>query len=220
MARILIFGTGDFAEVVHFYLTHDSPHEVVGFTVHESFLKEKTFLGLPVIPFENIEKNFPPNEFEMFVAVGYLNMNKTRTEICNVAKEKGFKLITYVNSKVTYWEKLKIGDNCFIFENVVIQPFVSIGNNVIMWSGNHIGHHSTIGDNCFITSHVVISGRVSVGSNCFLGVNSTIRDGVKIGKECVIGAGVTILKNVYDKQVYTTNEAKLIPKTSDQLSGL
>jgi len=220
MTGVIIFGTGVFAEVAHFYLTNDSPYQVVAFTANKWAIKEEKLLDLPIIPFEEIESKFPASEFEMFVAVGYLNMNKTRAEICKKAKEKGYKLITYVNSKVTKWEELDIGENCFIFENVVIQPFVKIGNDVIMWSGNHIGHHSKIGDHCFITSHVVVSGSVEVGPYCFLGVNSTIRDGIKIAQECVIGAGTVIMENTKEKEVYAAIKSTPLPITSDKLKHL
>jgi len=220
MKKIVIFGTGDFAEVVHFYLTHDSPHEVVAFTANENVITEKELFGLPIVPFESIESTYSPTEFSMFVAVGYIKINKVRADICQQAKNKGYELITYVNSKVTKWEELDIGENCFIFENVVIQPFVKIGNDVIMWSGNHIGHHSVIGDHCFITSHVVVSGHVKIGPYCFLGVNSTIRDSITLGRECVIGAGAVILKDTKDKEVYTTEKAKLLPMSSDKLKHL
>lgn len=220
MKKVIIFGTGDFGKVVHFYLTHDSPYEIVAFTANKWAIKEKEIFGLPVIPFETIESVYPPTEFTMFVAVGYLKMNKVRAQICSEAKEKGYELLTYVNSKVTKWDELDIGENCFIFENVVIQPFVKIGNDVIMWSGNHIGHHSIIGDHCFITSHVVISGNVKIGSYCFLGVNSTIRDGITIAPECVIGAGSLILEDTMEKGVYTSEKAKMLPITSDMLKHL
>lgn len=220
MKGVIIFGTGNFAEVAHFYLSNDSPYEVVAFTVNKWAIKNEKFLDLPLIPFEEIESIFPPSKFEMFVAVGYLKMNKTRAEICKKAKEKGYKLITYVNSKVTKWGELDIGENCFIFENVVIQPFVKIGNDVIMWSGNHIGHHSKIGDHCFITSHVVVSGNVDVGPYCFLGINSTIRDGIKIAQECVIGAGTVIMNDTKEKEVYAATKSKPLPITSDKLKHL
>ena len=97
MSKIIIFGTGPFAEIVYFYLTHDSPHDVIGFTVNESFIKENKFFGLPVIPFENIEKKYSPNEVSMFVSVGYKNMNKDRAKICDQVKQKGYELISYVN---------------------------------------------------------------------------------------------------------------------------
>lgn len=172
------------------------------------------------MPFETIEKDYPPEEYSMFVAVGYKNMNKTRAQLCSDAKKKGYELISYVNSKATVWQDLHIGENCFIFENNVIQPFVKIGNDVIMWSGNHIGHHSEIGDHCFVSSHVVVSGKVKVGPYCFLGVNSTIRDNINIGSECVIGAGSLILHDTKEKQVYTSERAKLLDVQSDKLSHL
>jgi len=113
-----------------------------------------------------------------------------------------------------------MGENCFILEDVTIQPFVEFGDDVIVWSGNHIGHHSKIGNHCFITSHVVISGNVEVGDYCFLGVNSTIRDGIKIANHCVIGAGAVILKNTKEKEVYTAKGTELLPIPSDKLKHL
>lgn len=220
MKKVIIFGTSEFAEVAHFYFTKDSEYEIVAFTANKEFIKKNELLGLPVIPFENIEKQYPPEEYSMFIAVVYTKVNKIREQIFNQAESKGYELVSYVNSKATTWEKIDMGRNCFILENVVIQPFVSIGNNVIIWSGNHIGHHSKINDHCFITSHVVISGNVTIGSHCFLGVNSTIRDGINIAPECIIGAGSVILKDTKPKQVYTTNSTILIPKNSDELENI
>jgi len=220
MKKVVIFGTGDIAEVVHFYLTHDSPHKIVAFTVNEGSLKNSEFLGLPVAAFENIEEKYPPSEFSMFIAVGYRELNKTRAEIFDKAKNKGYELISYVNSKATTWPDLSIGENCFIFENVVIQPFVQIGNNVIIWSGNHIGHHSKIGDHCFITSHVVISGNVKISPYCFLGVNSTIRDGINIASNCIIGANALIMHDTKEKEIYLGEKAKLHNKSSDSINHI
>jgi len=220
LSDVIIFGTSTFAEIVHFYLTHDSKYNVTAFTVNKSYMNKKKLFGQPVIPFENIESEYSPNDYTMFIAVGYNKMNKVRANICQEAKKKGYKLISYVNSKATVWNDLTIGENCFIFENNVIQPFVKIGNNVIMWSGNHIGHHSVIEDHCFISSHVVISGNVTIEPNCFLGVNSTIRDGIRIGKESVIGAGTVILENVKEKSVYASQNTKKLLITSDKLEKI
>ncbi len=220
MKKVIIFGTSEFAEVAHFYFTKDSEYEIVAFTANKEFIKKNELLGLPIIPFEGIEKQYPPEEYSMFIAVVYTKVNKIREHIFNQAESKGYELVSYVNTKAITWGKINIGRNCFILENVVIQPFVKIGNNVIIWSGNHIGHHSKINDHCFITSHVVISGNVTIGSHCFLGVNSTIRDGINIASECIIGAGSVILKDTKPKQVYTTNSTILIPKNSDELEKI
>jgi sugar O-acyltransferase (sialic acid O-acetyltransferase NeuD family) len=145
----------------------------------------------------------------MFVALSYSKLNQVRTQKYYAAKEKGYKLISYVCSRSVTWSDINVGDNCFIFENQTIQPYAKIGNNVTMWSGNHIGHHSTIGDHCFLTSHVVVSGHVTIGHSSFLGVNSTIRDGIRLAPYSVIGAGATIVKDTVEGGVYTGISANL-----------
>jgi len=218
--KVVIFGTTDLAQLAHFYLAHDSPYEIAAFTVDRDFITGKELFGLPVIPFEGIEKSYPPDKFDMFIAIGYSNVNKVRANKYYEAKNKGYKLISYICSKAVVWNNVEIGDNCFIFENQTIQPFVKIGNDVIIWSGNHIGHHTTIGDHCFITSHVVISGRVKIEPYCFLGVNATIRDKITIAKECVIGMGSVIVKNTKEKGVYTGKVAELYSDDSSKLKRI
>lgn len=209
MAQVVIFGTGGFAEMVLFYLTHDSEHEVVAFTASEDRIEEPTYQGLPVVPFESITESHPPSDHAMYVAVGYIDVNRTRAGVYEQAKEKGYELVTYVSSKATIWEGAnEIGDNCFIFEDNTIQPHVKIGNDVVLWSGNHIGHWAEIGDHCFISSHVVISGYVKVGPYCFIGVNSTFRDDITVGASNVIGSGALIMKDTGENEVYAPARSK------------
>ena len=168
---------GDFARVARVYLDADSPHWVVAFTVNERYIEADELDGLPVVPFETLTETHPPDRYAMFVAIGFSGVNRARREVYEQCKEHGYELISYVNSKATYWGELVLGDNCFVFEENVIQPNVRIGNNVILWSGNHIGHDSTIEDHVFIASHAVISGNVTIGESSFVGVNATFRDG-------------------------------------------
>jgi sugar O-acyltransferase (sialic acid O-acetyltransferase NeuD family) len=219
MAKVVIFGIQDFAQLAYFYLTHDSEHEVVAFTVHEEYLNDKVYMGLPVVPYEDIKNSHPPNVYALFAPISPRKMNKIREGIYNDLKAKGYKLISYVSSKATYFG-ISIGENCFILENNVIQPFAEIGNNVIMWSGNHLGHHSVIKDHNFIASHAVISGHVVIGENCFLGVNSTIGDGVVIAKSSYIGAGAILTDNSIEEGVYPGIKAELSKVPSSRLRNL
>lgn len=219
MKKVVIFGAGDIAQLAHYYLTKDSKHPVAGFTVDRAYLKSPSFCGLPVVPFDEVGKRFPSNKFNMFVAISYADVNKLRAAKYREAKQKGYELISYVSSKATVWNS-EIGDNCFIFEDNTLQPFSKIGNNVTLWSGNHIGHHSEIGDHCFITSHVVVSGGVKVGPYSFIGVNSTLRDHVTIGAECVIGAGSLVLKDTDQGGIYTGSPAKKQEKPSKELKRI
>lgn len=220
MKPLVIFGTGHIATIVHFYLTHDSPMEVVAFTADQTHVTADEFLGLPVVPFERVTELYPPDDYSMFVAIGFSRMNKVREARYHQAKEAGYELATFVSSKATTWPGSVIGDNCFIMEDVIIHPFVEIGNDIIIWSGSHIGHGSVVKDHCFVSSRTAISGYVTVGPNCFFGTNSTVRDKVEIARECVIGAGAVILKDTQERGVYVANPAQLLPTSSDRLPNL
>ena len=204
MAKVVIFGLLDTASLAHFYLKHDSDHQVVAFTVHREYLPEEdSFEGLPVVPFEQIEGYYSPSEYHLFAPMTARRMNRLRESIYNQIKEKGYDLISYVSSKATVFPGAKIGENCFILEDNTIQPYTPIGNNVVMWSGNHIGHHGLIKDHVFFTSHVVLSGHCVVESYCFFGVNSTIRDGIHLAEGSLIGMGALVTKDTEPWGVYT-----------------
>jgi len=199
---LVIFGAGDIAQLAWHYFSTDSEYSVVGFTVDSAYLGGDTFCGLPVVAFERIVDVFPPRSFRMFVALSYARVNALRMEKYLAAKAMGYDFAGYVSSRATILNQGNIGENCFILENNTIQPFAEVGNNVTLWSGNHIGHHSIIRDHCFIASHVVISGGVEIGERCFIGVNATLRDHVRIGERCVIGAGSLILTDADPEGVY------------------
>ena len=196
--KLIIFGTGLIAEIAHFYFNIDTDYETVAFTKASEFIKESVFRELPLVPFEEIENRYSPREYDMFVALGYNKTNQIRQQRYTEAKNKGYQCATYISPRATYYDT-PVGDNCFILENNVIQPFVRIGSNVTLWSGNHIGHHSTIQDHCFISSHVVVSGSCIIGENCFLGVNSTLRDNIRLDRFVVIGSGATVMKDCVER---------------------
>lgn len=199
---LIIFGAGDIAQLAHYYFSTDSNYEVVAFTVDAAYVTESEFCGLPVVPFDELLSSYSPEKHELFIALSYSKLNQVRKEKYLAAKVLGYNIASYVSSRATLLNDGKIGENCFILEDNTIQPFVTIGNNVTLWSGNHIGHHSTIRDHCFIASHVVVSGGVEIGESCFIGVNATLRDHIKIGEKCVIGAGALILADAEPEGVY------------------
>jgi sugar O-acyltransferase (sialic acid O-acetyltransferase NeuD family) len=216
--KLVIFGNGDIAELAHFYFTKDSGYEVVGFTVDREFWHNEKFLSLPNVPFDELLGKFPPTDFKVFVATSYAKVNAVRAGKFVQLKKLGYSFANYISSKVTNYADI-IGENCFILEDNTIQPFVKIGNNVTLWSGNHIGHHTVIEDHCFITSQVVISGGCRVGESSFIGVNATLRDHITIGKENVIGAGSLILSNTEDKNVFMEKATEVSRVPSNRLKG-
>lgn len=217
---LLLVGDGEFAEIAYEYFTYDSSYKVVAFAVEKQYIKKEKLYDLPIIPFEEIERLYPPGQYKVFVAINSTQLNRPRTRLYDEVKNKGYELVSYISSKAFVWRNVSVGENTFIFENNVVQHLVNIGNNVVIWSGNHIGHGSVIKDNCFISSHVVIAGGCEIGESCFLGVNSTFNDKIKVGKDCFISSGALVNKDTKAGMIYTGNPAKSSKITSYRYYGI
>ena len=215
--KLVIVGNTSNARLARYYFDIDSDYEVAAFAVNKEYIKEESFEGLPLTALEDIEKNYPVSEYELFIAVGYTDMNKIREKLYYYCKEKGYTLANYISSRCSFLTQFPTGDNCFILEDNTIQPYVRIGNNVVLWSGNHIGHDVKIEDHNFISSHVVISGFVTVKRNCFIGVNATLRDAITIAPETLIAAGAIIMKDTEEKGVYLPARSTMFDKKSDEI---
>ena len=213
----MIFGAGDIARLADYYFKHDSDHEVVAFTVDRQYRETDVFLGLPLVDFSVVTDTYPPTKYKMFIALSYQKMNKTRAEKYFAAKKLGYELVSYLSSRCTFLSDYPIGDNCFILEDNTVQPFVKIGNNITLWSGNHIGHDTVIEDHCFISSHVVISGHVHILPYTFIGVNATLRNSLTIARETLIGAGATVMHDTNEKEVYVDRKSARMRTTSDKI---
>ena len=224
--KIIVFGTKDTAQLANFYLYNDPEgvrrhldeevpycdliRPIEAFTVSREYIPaSKKFEGKPVVPFEDVEKHYSPDEFLFFAPMTGAGMNKKREAIYLAAKKKGYRFISYVSTRAT-WFNGKIGDNCFILEDNTIQPFTEIGNNVVIWSGCHIGHHSVIKDHVFLTSHVVISGHCQIESYSWFGVNSSVRDGTQIKEGTLVGMSACVTKDTQPWSTYLGVPAKLI----------
>ena len=206
--KLIIFGITELAQLAHYYFTNDSNYEVVAFTLNHDYIKSDRFLDLPIVPFEEIENVYPPDSFEMYIAIGYTNVSEMRKEKYFEAKAKGFSLASYVSSKSTSWPSLKVGDNTFIMEDNTIMPFCEIGSNILIFVNNILSHHTVFKDHITITSHCAIGGNSIVEEQAFFGLNCTTRSNLTIGKGAIIGAAANVLKNVDPYSVMLGNPAK------------
>lgn len=204
--KLVIVGDSAFAEIAREYFDADSEYRVAGFAVEAAYLKRTELHGLPVVAFEDLERCFPAADHEIFVAVVYTQLNRLRTRLAQAAKARGYRLASFVSPRAFVWRNVTIGEHCFVFEDNTVQPFVSIGDNVVLWSGNHVGHHSVIEANCFVASHVVISGFCTIGASSFLGVNATIANNVRVGRDNWVGPNVAVMKDTADGALFKTEQ--------------
>jgi sugar O-acyltransferase (sialic acid O-acetyltransferase NeuD family) len=148
------------------------------------------------------------NDYKIFVAVSYGKLNRERLRVFDIFANSGYEFATYISSKASVWRTAEIGRNCIIFEGNNIQHNAVVEDNVILWSGNHIGHGSKVGHSAYISSHVCVSGFAHIGARSFLGVNSTVTDYTKVAKDCFISAAALINKDTDENSIYLGNPAE------------
>ena len=216
--KVVVFGAGTMAEIVDNYLTTDTGHEVVAFTVTGDRMSGEVFLERPLVAFEDVGRRYPPAEHEMFVAVGYDRMNRVRSRFFDEARAQGYRLLTYVSSQAMV-QTGTVGDNCLILAGAVVEPFASIGDDVVLWSGAIVSHHSSIGDHSFLGPGAAVAGPTRVGKCCFLGVHATVRDGVTIADDCLVGAGAIVLRDTTPGQVLMGQAARPLPGDASRFFG-
>jgi sugar O-acyltransferase (sialic acid O-acetyltransferase NeuD family) len=215
--KLVIVGAGEFGEIAYEYFTFDSEYEVVAFAVEKAFKSFDTLFGLPVIEFETMKDIYDPADYEAFVAITYVQLNRVRKRMFELCKKMGYTCASYISSRAFVWHNVEVGENTFIFEDNTIQYHVKIGNDVVLWSGNHVGHRTVIEDHCWFTSHCVVSGFCKIGAASFLGVNATLGDNVQLGKDTIFGAAAVTVKSLPEEGcVYVGNPARKLNKSSYQ----
>ncbi|MFN7044599.1 MAG: acetyltransferase [Flavobacterium sp.] len=212
MEDLLIIGTGDYATVASYYLKEK--FNIIGYAEEKSFRVLNDLMGMPIYDFENIKDIFNPSKIKILVAIGPNFSNTIRERLYKEVKKLNFKCITFIHSDAKVYDINAIGENSFIFPNVVVEPYATVGNNCVLWSGAILAHHSKLLDNCFMAPGALISGRTIVNNNCFFGINSTVRDNLVIEKNCIIGAGAIIKKSTVENGVYSSNGTLLLNNSS------
>ena len=210
--KIIIFGTGELASIALDSFNLQNQFEIECFTADKKFIKKNSFRNLPVVPFEDIEKNYSARDYQMHVALSYKELNKIREKKYLEAKNKGYTLVSFISKDIYASKNTIFGENCFILENQTIQDGVEIGDNVVIWSSNHIGHGTKIGKSTYISSQVVISGNCKIGDRCFFGVNSAVADFVNIENDCFITMGSNVSSDLKQGSTTIITNSKVLKK--------
>lgn len=211
--KLIIIGTGEFAELAYEYFEDDSAYQVCGFAVEDYYYKAKVYHDLPVVKLKEITDYYPFETYEIFVAITYVHLNKERERICNLVKEKGYTLASYISSNSFMGKGITIEENVFIFENCSVQHYVHIGEGTVVWSGSVIAHRSEIGKYVWIAPKATIPGYCKIGDRCFIGCGSTMIDSIEIDQDVVIGAGTVLAKQeVKAECVVVGNPGRILDK--------
>lgn len=203
--KVVIFGTGKHAAMVHYLFTHDSPYEVVAFCVDRAYLPANggRLMGLPVVATEDLTAHYPASAYHLHIAVG---QPRARQRLYESAKALGYSFASYISSKASVWPDLVVGEHVFIDQPTFIHPLVVVGDNTFIM-GPIIGHHSIIGSHTLISA-CTLGGGMQVGDSTFIGMGAVVNENICIGAHNIIGSGAIITQNTEEGAVYTAPASK------------
>jgi sugar O-acyltransferase (sialic acid O-acetyltransferase NeuD family) len=208
LQQVIIYGDSDFAEQVYYQLETDGRYKILAFTVDETMLHDKTFKGLPVIPFQQLKKHYSTTEVQVFPAIGYSKLNSIREIVVSEIKQAGYKLLTYISKLAFIGANTQIGEGCFICEFVSIGIHSELGKAIVILPNSRIGHNNNIGDFCYFSNSISTGGRVTFRKNSFIGLHATIRNSITIEECNVIGTASNVVKSTDPYGIYVGNPAK------------
>jgi len=198
--KSIIIGTTDLANQLYFKIKKYTTINVVAFSVNKDYIQCNSFLGLPVVELETLEQCYPPAEYNIYIAIGYTQMNQTRQKIYENLKPKGYEFPNFIYpTAITDYET--IGEANIILANTMLDCFVRIGNGNIVCQYSTIGHNSVIGDFNFFAPYVCIGGHSQIGNLSFFGTHAIVKSGVRVGNKTMLGASVYLNKNCVENSV-------------------
>lgn len=186
MKNIVILGNTDFGRMLKYYIELDDDRKIEAFTVSREYIEKDTFCDLPVVAFEDIENFYPPEKYEILLAIGNSKMNDVRKKMFYECKKKGYTIATYIHSSCSVHTK-DIGEGNIILENCLLYPFSKLGKCNLLWDHVSISHDCEVGDFNTFASYSDLCGYVKIGNNGYFGKHCII-DVPEIADYTLVGA--------------------------------
>ena len=215
MKSVVLFGTGDFSDILTYVLEEKIGARVLAYTVDGKYLPEGSAAaennGKPLLAFENIEQCYKPADCTFVVGLIGKKMFRQREAVFGKIREKGFEISNVIDPSASVDTK-ELGCGNVILANTSIEHHCRIGDGNIIWQNVVLPHHNVVGNFNNLAPSVSLSGYSSIGEHCFIGNNSCIKNRIHVGDYAYIGAGSYISSPVAENTV-------MVPHRSYRLEG-
>ncbi|MAO54665.1 MAG: shikimate dehydrogenase [Rhodospirillaceae bacterium] len=138
----------------------------------------------------------PAEPYLLVNGIGSLPGRTARWEAAARYRKAGFTFMTVIDPTAIVADDLAAEAGCQVMAGAIVQPAVSLGQDVIVNTGAQIDHDCRIGNENHIAPGAVLSGGVVTGHRVHIGTGARIIQGIEIGDGAVVGAGVTVTANI------------------------
>lgn len=211
MRKLLVFGTGDFADVVSYVLETKLGRPIAAYTVHEKYLPASTYREKPLVAFERIREMYPPREYDAVVGMIGKHMFDQREQIFVQLRQMGYRIPNVIDPSACV-DTRRMGEGNIILANASIEAHCQIGKGNIIWQNVVMPHHNRLGSFNNLAPSVSLSGYSKVGNHCFVGNNVCLKNRVELSDYVFVGAGTYVAQSIASKKV-------MVPYRSYELTG-
>lgn len=194
MEKLVIWGASGHASVVADIVGLCGMYEIVGFIVDgppEDSARQRCSPILGGI--EQIDNVRAAGISRLIVGVGDC---ADRVRLAEVAKKKGFALITAIHPRATVAGGVQVGQGTLMAAGTVVNSGAVIGENVILNTSASIDHDCIIEDGAHVGPGCHLGGRVRIGAQTWLGIGTIVRDRITIGPRAIVGAGAVVVEDL------------------------
>ena len=214
--KIILAGNAITAQILHSYLVSDPRYRLVGVTVDDEFVSKGGVGELPAVPISALPSAFPAGECRVLMAIGYKDLNRIRESVFARLKAMGYAIETYVHPGARVHNHVPLGEGSVVLPGAVIEPWVTVGANAVVWANVTLAHHCSVEEHCWIASGTVVSGQARIGRNTFVGVNATIVNGITVGEYSIVGAAALVSRAARPHSVHLARSAEPLRYSSDE----
>lgn len=194
MKNIIIFGANDLGRLLKYYIEKEDPRNVVAFTMNRDYIEKDSFLGLPIVEFETIEKKYSTEDYEILIAIGNSKMNNVRKKIFEECNKKGYTVASFIHPSCSIHSN-DIGEGNILLENCLVYPYSKIGKGNLLWDHVLISHDCVVGDFNTFSSYADLCGYVKIGNNGYFGKHCILNDFMEVADYTLVGAAAYAKKN-------------------------
>lgn len=194
MIGTVLYGIGPTALAFFHEAEANGGIEIAAFCCAHDEITVGSYCGLPLVPFEDVERLYPPGEYDMLTLFGHRRM-RDREDAFLAARRKGYTMPNYISGKANIESGVTMGMGNIVCAFAHIGFGYTLGDGNIIRQNVYIGHQGQMGSHNIFSPGATIGGKCTIHDLTFVGLNATIATYADIGTECLIGAGSLVLKS-------------------------
>ena len=192
MKHLVIIGTGNIGQIVHWYATMSADYmKVWDIKCH-----------IDDVDSYEIEPD------DVFICAEVKPADRLR--LSNIIREKGGAFVNIIHPSANIAPSAQLGTGIVVGAFSTLSINTTIKNDALIQDHCNVGHDGVVEEGSHLYVGVRLCGRNHIGRQSSIFTASVIYPDVKIGEKCTVGAGSVVSRKVKDGEIVLGNPAQKI----------